>query len=52
MNCRSCYAADNQLKNGICQYCQMDRVLIGAIMAIITPIIIGFGIMMLKTYGN
>lgn len=52
MNCITCNTACNDLKNGRCQYCQMDRVFIFAIMTILAPLLIGFGYMMLKTYGN
>lgn len=57
-NCKSCCAAykPDELSNGRCPYCRMDRVFIFAFLAIIIPIIIpiliGFGYMMLKTHGN
>lgn len=53
-NCKSCSAAykPDELSNGRCQYCRMDRVFIFAFMVIIIPILIGFGVMMLKTYGQ
>lgn len=51
MNCRSCYAANNELENGLCHYCRADRRIVIAVMSVVIPIVVAFGVAMLVQYS-